>query len=101
MNTVVKDWQIVSVFDAEELVGQVLYATVVDDSTCRFAVDDYVTTSKIEKINTFTNLVTTHSGSVYQLLGTGKTSRVEIAHFELLRLGHSPQEIKALTKVSH
>ena len=42
MNTVVKDWIIVSVLDKEQLIGEVLYGTVIDDMTCRFASGDYV-----------------------------------------------------------
>ncbi|WP_206482998.1 hypothetical protein [Thalassotalea sp. G2M2-11] len=93
MNTVVKDWQIVSVYEAEEHIGDVLYATVVDDSTIRFCKGDYVTTSKIKKINFETQLITTTSGSIYQLLGTGSKAKIDLSDFELLRHGFSPQQI--------
>lgn len=94
MNTVVKDWQIVSVYEGEEHIGDVLYATVVDDSTVRFISGDYVTTSKIESINHYTQLLTTASGNVYQMLGAGSKANIEFSDFELLRQGFSPQQIE-------
>ncbi len=93
MNTVVKDWQIVSIFDREEHIGDVLYATVVDDSTIRFSIGDYVTTSRIKNINFESQLITTSSGSIYQLLGTGSKANIDLSDFELLRHGFSPQQI--------
>jgi len=101
MNTVVKDWQIVSILSDDELVGQVLYATVIDDSTLRFYKDDYVCTSAIQSINTYTRIVTTASGSIYQLVGEGKRSEIDFKFHELLRLGHSPEEINELTRMAH
>ena len=70
MNTIVSDWKIVSVMDDNELVGKVIYATVVDDMTCRFFKGDYVCTSSIESIS--------------------------MKDFELLRNGFSPEMINQL-----
>lgn len=101
-NTVVRDWQIVSVIgDNNELFGQVLWAIVIDDSTLRFSKNDYVCTSSIKSINTYTKLVKTVSGSIYQLVGEGSTAEVQFKFHELLRMGHSPQEINVLTRTAH
>lgn len=94
MNTVVKNWQIVAVYEGKERIGDVLYATVVDDSTIRFCKGDYVTTSKIESFNHYNQLLNTASGNVYQLLGTGCKANIDFSDFELLRQGFSPQQIE-------
>ncbi len=49
MNTIVKDWQIVSVLDKGDLVGDVLWGICVDDSTYRFFKGDYICTSSDPK----------------------------------------------------
>lgn len=96
MLTVIKDWQIVSVIENGKEIGQVIYATVVDDSTCRFNEGDYVCTSKITKIDTYTHLIKTTNGSLYQPLGNGTKSTVQFKDYELLRNGYNPQEIAAI-----
>ena len=97
MNTVVKDWIIVSVLDDEQLIGEVLYGTVIDDMTCRFASGDYVSTSQI--MNFDSSLITTATGSLYQVLGKGRRAIVDFDDFELLRNGFSPEHIKTLNQV--
>ena len=98
MNTVVKDWIIVSVLDNEQLIGEVLYGTVIDDMTCRFATGDYVSTSQIMNFNS--SLITTATGSLYQILGKGRRAIIDFDDFELLRNGFSPEYIKALNQPS-
>jgi hypothetical protein len=98
MNTIVKDWIIVSVLDDEQLIGEVLYGTVIDDMTCRFASGDYVSTSQIMNIDS--SLITTATGSLYQVLGKGRRAIIDFDDFELLRNGFSPEHIKALNQAS-
>jgi hypothetical protein len=98
MNTIVKDWIIVSVLDNEQLIGEVLYGTVIDDMTCRFATGDYVSTSQIMNFNS--SLITTATGSLYQILGKGRRAMIDFDDFELLRNGFSPEHIKALNQPS-
>jgi len=84
------------VLDEEQLIGEVLYGTVIDDMTCRFASGDYVSTSQI--INIDSRLVTTATGSLYQVLGKGRRAIIDFDDFELLRNGFSPEHIKALNQ---
>ncbi len=42
MNTVLKDWHIVSILENGELVGKVLWGICVEDETLRFNAGDYV-----------------------------------------------------------
>ena len=98
MNTVVKDWFIVSVLDGDNLMGEVLYGIVIDDLTCRFATGDYVSTSQI--MNFDSTLITTVTGSLYQVLGKGRRAIVDFDDFELLRNGFSPEHIKVLNQSS-
>lgn len=95
MNTVISDWSIVSIIDDNGLkIGDVLWGIVIDDSSCRFLKNDYVCSSEIVKV--FHQLVTTSSGSVYQVLGNGIDSEILFSEFELLRHGFSPKQIKDL-----
>lgn len=100
MNTVVSNWQIVSIFEKGEHVGDVLWAICVDDMTCRFHRGDYICTSQIIKVNVDTDIVKTASGSIYQLLGQGTHSSINFDDFELLRNGFSPQEITKMKYAS-
>ena len=97
MNTVIKDWIIVSVLNEEQLIGEVLYGTVIDDMTCRFATGDYVSTSQI--MNVDSSLITTATGSLYQVL-KGRRAIIDFDDFELLRNGFSPEHIKVLNQSS-
>lgn len=96
MNTIVKDWQIVSVLDKGDLVGDVLWGICVDDSTYRFFKGDYICTSRIVKTNE--QLIETVSGSIYQTLGEGTRCEILLKDFELLRHGFSPQQIEKLNQ---
>jgi len=51
MNTIVKDWHIVSIFDAEAINGKILCGICVDDMPYQFATNDYITTSRIMEIS--------------------------------------------------
>ncbi len=42
MNTVVTDWCIVSVMEGKDHIGEVIWGTIVDDTTCRFATGEVV-----------------------------------------------------------
>ncbi|WP_233081185.1 hypothetical protein [Rheinheimera soli] len=96
MNTKVKDWHIVSIYDNDLLVGRVLWGICTQDMTSRFSVGDYVCTSKIVEILPKDNLVKTCSGSTYLAEGDGKKSEIQVQDFELLRGGLSPDEINFL-----
>lgn len=100
MITVIKDWQVVTIFENNQPIGRVIYATVVDDSTFRFTPGDYLCTSQITEVNIATRFIKTASGSIYQPLGEGKKSSIEFADFELLRSGFSPQEINTLNSLT-
>ena len=65
MNTIVKDWRIVSIFDGEEMIGKILWGICVEDMTYRFATNDYISTSKIVEISPNNQLIKTVSGSLY------------------------------------
>lgn len=97
MNTVIKDWQFVLVKDSNKKLGFVLWGIVIDDSSCRFSVNDYVCTSKITNI--YYQLITTSSNSLYQILGKGSFACIEYDDFELLRNGFDPQQINELREL--
>ncbi len=99
MNTVLKDWHIVSILENGELVGKVLWGICVEDETFRFDVGDYVCTSRIIDINPTEKLVKTSKGSSYLLEGDGTTAEVNVEDFELLRQGYSPDEIHRVRAV--
>jgi hypothetical protein len=94
MNTVVKDWCLVDVNNSGFLIGSVLWGIVVDDSSFRFSVNDYVCTSEITKV--YHQLIKTTSNSIYQVLGKGHHASIEYDDFELLRNGFNPQQINEL-----
>lgn len=96
MNTVISDWFTVAIMQEDELLGEVLWGIVVDDSTFRFAKNDYVCTSKITKVFTSNQLVQTFSGSIYQTVGQGRKAIIDADDFELLRNGFSPSQIRTL-----
>ncbi len=96
MNTIVTDWCIVSVMEGNDRIGEVIWGTIVDDTTCRFATGDYLCTSAIVKINSSNQLITTSSGNLYQILGKGKRAIIDFNDFELLRNGFSPEMINQL-----
>ncbi|WP_404391368.1 hypothetical protein [Pseudoalteromonas phenolica] len=100
MNTIVKDWHIVSIFDDEELIGKILWGICVDDMTFRFKTDDYISTSKIVEISTHNQLIKTANGSIYQVIGEGQNAQVQMKDFELLRNGFSPSQIHFLNSVT-
>ena len=86
MNTVVKNWHIVSISEGEKLIGKILWGICVD----------YISTSKIVEISPYNQLIKTASGSLYQVIGEGQKSQVQMKDFELLRHGLSPKEITQL-----
>ncbi|GLX84314.1 hypothetical protein tloyanaT_05660 [Thalassotalea loyana] len=97
MNTIVCNWQIVTILDEnDQSVGDVLFCTCIEDSRNRFQPGDYICTSRITHINTDTYLVKTVTGSLYQVLDEGKRSTIELRYLPLLRQGFSPEQIIAL-----
>ena len=96
MNTVIKDWVIVSVIDDDLLVGKVLWGIVIDDMSCRFFKDDYVCSPEIVNIHSYKQLIKTSGGSLYQIIGDGHRAEIKFEEFELLRHGFNPQQIKEL-----
>ena len=100
MKTTVKDWYIVTVMDSEQLVGEVLYGTVIEDATIRFYEGDYVTTSRIVSMDVKAQQIITASNSCYVLKGRGKRAVIDLDDFEMLRHGFSPEQIRALNSSS-
>jgi hypothetical protein len=98
MNTVIKDWIIVSILNEEQFIGEVLYGIGIDDMSCRFATGDYVSISQI--MNVDSSLITTATSSLYQVLGKGRRAIVDFDDFELLRNGFDPEHIMALNQPS-
>ncbi|MCK8109081.1 hypothetical protein MTF64_19560 [Pseudoalteromonas sp. 2CM41L] len=96
MDTIVCDWQIVTVKNKEHNIGKVLWGICVEDNSFRFSKGDYNCTSKLVKIKPKKNLIKTASGSTYKVVGEGKKATVELCDFELLRNGFSPQQITTL-----
>lgn len=97
MNTVVSEWQIVTIIDENgQSVGDVLFCTCIEDTRNRFQPGHYICTSRINHFNTYTCLIKTVTGSLYQVLGEGKQSTIELRYFPLLRQGFSPEQINAL-----
>jgi hypothetical protein len=99
MNTVLKDWYIVSILENGESVGKVLWGICVEDETFRFDVGDYVCSSKIVEIIPADKLVKTVKSSTYLLEGDGTPAEVNVEDFELLRQGYSPAEIHRIRAV--
>ncbi|ALO40975.1 hypothetical protein [Pseudoalteromonas phenolica] len=99
MKTIVTNWFIVSVMSENEHVGDVIWAIIDEDFSCRFLKGDYVCSSKIVEINNQAKSAKTNSGSVYILKGKGTKAIVDFNDFELLRAGFSPPQIKALNSV--
>lgn len=99
MNTVIKDWCLVDVNDGHCLIGSVLWGIVVDDSSYRYLTNDYVCTSNI--INIYHQIITTHSGSIYQVIGSGRHVTIDYDDFELLRHGFSPNQVLSLRMSSN
>lgn len=97
MNTVIKDWILVDVNSGDRLIGTVLWGIVMDDSSFRFSVNDYVCTSEIT--NVYHQLITTSSNSLYQVVGMGSRDGIEYDDFELLRNGFDPHQINKLRKL--
>jgi hypothetical protein len=96
MHTILKQWQIVSIFQNESLVGKVLWGICAGDMTGRFTIGDYVCTSAIDAIIPADKTIKTHSGSIYLVEGDGETASIQIEDVELLRRGFSPAEINLL-----
>lgn len=98
MNTVLKNWCLVDVNDGDNHIGSVIWGKVVDDSSVRFLVNDYICTSQITKV--YHQLITTSSNSIYQVLGKGQQACIEYEDFELLRNGFNPQQINELRELA-
>ena len=96
MKTTVKNWSLVTIKD-ELSPFQVLWAVVVSDNVRnRFKENDYLCSSRI--LYTEDNLVRTHTGSCYELIGEG--SEYVASYSQLLSLieGFSPAELNLEVK---
>jgi len=95
MQTTVRDWYIIKVFDDNGTrIGQLLWGFIVDDLTGRFSPGDYVCTSSIEDVSN--NVILTAKGSQYITEGTGKEFEALFSEIELLRRGYSPAQVSRL-----
>ena len=100
MSTVIKDWFLVEIYDANdlkhesEIVMHIAWGIVISDSKGRFNTGDFVCTSRIVELNEDGSL-RTKSGTLYETDGSGKLSRLHIKDLLQLRKGFSPDEILA------
>jgi len=95
MQTTVRDWYIIKVFDDKNVrVGQLLWGFIVDDPTGRFSPGHYVCTSLIDEISK--NVIHTAKGSQYVTAGPGKEFEALFSEIELLRKGYSPSQVTRL-----
>ncbi|TMP04121.1 hypothetical protein CWC11_12050 [Pseudoalteromonas sp. S3178] len=78
------------------MIGKILWGICVDDMTYRFAPNDYISSSRIVEISPNNQLIKTASGSLYQVIGKGKKTEVQMRGFQLLRHGFSPEQITQL-----
>ena len=100
MPTEVKNWVIVSIVENGEELGKVLWGICVIDPTGRFDTGNYICTSRIKEYLQSESLVTTNSGSVYQLHSNGAVVCLELKYLPLLRKGFSPEEISLMNKTT-
>ena len=96
MNTIIKDWVIVSIIDNKKSIGKVLWGIVIDDMSCRFLRGDYVCSTMITNINIDSQLIKTQSGSLYQILGHGGQAKIKREEHDLLRQGFNLAQIIGL-----
>lgn len=89
MITTVKDWSLVTIEDEQLESFKILWAIIVNCE--RYKKDSYICTSRITSIED--DLITTKSGSVYKLLGSGDEHRTSYAGLLLLGKGISPKEL--------
>lgn len=103
MHTGIKDWVIVSIVENGEELGKILWGICVIDPTGRFDTGNYICTSRIKEHLQSESLITTNSGSVYQLHSDGSEVSMELKNLPLLRKGFSPDEIKLMnmTTLAH
>jgi len=91
MKTIVRNWALITIVD-ELSPFKVLWAVVVSDNVRnRFKESDYLCSSRILYIED--NLVRTHTGSCYELIGEG--SEYVASYVQLISLigGLSPDEL--------
>ncbi|MFT4849297.1 MAG: hypothetical protein ACI83B_001836 [Sediminicola sp.] len=51
MNTIVTNWQIVTVIKEEKPITEALWAIVIEDANCKLSTGNYVCTSQIETLH--------------------------------------------------
>jgi hypothetical protein len=96
METIIENWQLVTVLEGEHSIGKVLWGICVEDMSFRFTKGDYICTSKLVEINPKEGLLKTASGSIYKVVGRGGKASIDYRDFELLRNGFSPEQIHEL-----
>ncbi len=95
MQTTVRDWYVIKIFDDNNArVGQLLWGFIVDDPTDRFSPGHYVCTSLIDEISN--NVILTAKGNQYFTEGPGKEFEALFSEIELLRRGYSPTQVYRL-----
>lgn len=101
MATIIKNWHLVEIYETEvitkdsEILLNVAWGIVVEDSKNRFNNGDFVCTSRIvqlEDVDGKTHMIT-KSGTLYVGQGIGKVSRLHLEDLTRLRQGFSPDEI--------
>ena len=94
-DTLVTGWTIVQLInDNRDVLGEILWATVVEDKKFRFRPNDFVCTSLIQSIND--DYVYT-SYSIYKLVDDGEEDfRLPAKSIILLRQGFSPEIVKSM-----
>ncbi|PAJ75722.1 hypothetical protein CJF42_03570 [Pseudoalteromonas sp. NBT06-2] len=92
MKTIVRNWALITIVD-ELSPFKVLWAVVVSDNVRnRFKENDYLCSSRILYIED--NLVRTHTGSCYELIGEGSEYVASYAQLISLIDGLSPDVLK-------
>ena len=100
MATIIKNWHLVEIYDAEtinqdpELIMNIAWGIVISDSKNRFKAGDFVCTSRLIELKDDNHMIT-KSGTLYIGSGVGKVSRLNVEDLTKLRQGFSPDEIIA------
>lgn len=75
-----------------------MWATIIKDQTLRLLKSDYVCSSKINSVDEYTKLITTHSKRTYQYEGTLRRAEVTFSEFGLMRQGFRLDDVYELRK---
>ena len=95
LKTVVKNWALVNIRD-DLSPFKILFATIKHDERGRFKSGDYLCSSRVLYIEN--NIVRTHTGSLYELIGTGDEYLASYSDLLQLMEGHSPADLNLEVK---